>query len=30
MQTAFSMSDVAAIMLSPIDRLYLCLSSAES
>jgi hypothetical protein len=30
MQTALSADAVAAIMLSPIDRLYLCLNSADS
>ena len=29
MQVAFNLTAVAAIMLSPMDRLYRCLSSAE-
>ena len=29
MQVAFNLTTVAAIILSPMDRLYLCLSSAE-
>ena len=30
MQTAFNVSEVATIMLSPIESRYLCLNSAET